>query len=935
MKSAISSLVALALCAVSPFVPCDAFAQASGAALEKWAALPADWKGAVVADGTATLTAEKWSHLRSPVEYADPAFSATVTIVEPAKGGRFFGQGWSAWPDSTFGDGGFEAALLLRAGEKGGYRVQLSHKYQCIALVKWPEGGYVQVVPCLVKLKEPHRLRASAQGSHITVSVDGMVKISWDDTFLPLATGAEGIAVSGGAKVTFSDVSIERAAAITRPPPGPHAANFSVRAFLGGRLFVFDGDEPVLQLHWENDPSMFAKLRPGYKPQLTFDSHWDLANQGAFKDADSKWTAPVTSGGGKTLKAEWSARSVKDRFTTRSTLTVGFDSQRGTFTYDIGSELEVLNEPFQFRYGFDFEHHTPLDPFRWQYLVAMRRSGELYHRPVGPFDPGPQYDLQTYHGLRVWFGRHGEEMKIAPAVEYEIEPDWNRDAKDGTKIVERKLNTAVCAAFYDTGVSFPQETAAPGTKIRVKYRYTGYPHDEAEKLFKQSKVYESQTLDPKQHFIFADEWPKLTFSQFVPLSETWIYGRTPFMSGHNQRPTYELVKNCGAGSGFAMKLGPASYGKANLAKCAPLATGRYVVTALVKSANVLGPGGRIEIKATQGKTKQVLTDVWHFIGNGTFDWKTTGFVFDVPEGADALNIAFGNAGTGEFFVTDAEFRKLADGEALPAGIAANPNDQPAKLPPAPAGAVADFRMLEGQGHYVLNHAGGEHLGLANLDWVSDGGHRALRFAENTTGRKDYSAGSYLGLHIFGHAQDYNYLNAYRSYEGRQTLPFAMGGGGSVVLGAERYYLHSSYYRGLMGRVVVCKRALPPVEIVALAKDETFAGEVSGDEKGMTLAAWIKADAQMVRDDRTAFADIIGYGNRAFILCLRGDAHAGPYRLVSRINVNDMISTTEPILEANRWYHVAMTAAHEDGQQRVRLFVDGREVADGLTKKYGK
>jgi hypothetical protein len=69
---------------------------------------------------------------------------------------------------------------------------------------------------------------------------------------------------------------------------------------------------------------------------------------------------------------------------------------------------------------------------------------------------------------------------------------------------------------------------------------------------------DSPTLDPNHHYIFADEWPKLTFGKFEPMSKAWILGRTPFMTAHNQRPTYELEKNCGAGSGFAMKLGPAS-----------------------------------------------------------------------------------------------------------------------------------------------------------------------------------------------------------------------------------------------------------------------------------------------------------------------------------------------------------------------------------------
>ena len=362
----------------------------------------------------------------------------------------------------------------------------------------------------------------------------------------------------------------------------------------------------------------------------------------------------------------------------------------------------------------------PLDPFRWQYLIAKRRGGELYHRPVYPIDPGPQNDLEIQGGLRVWYGRHLEKMHIAPAVEYSI-----------TGVDKRKLNTAVCAAFYDTGVSFAPETSAPGTKIRVNYRYTGYPADEAEKLFKQSRIYDSPTLDPKHHYIFADEWPKLTFSKFVPLSESWIYGRTPFMTAHNTRPTYELEKNCGAGSGFAMKLGPASYGNANLPVGASLPKGRYVVTALVKSVNMHGPGGRIELEATQVKTGKKLASARHFVGNGSSDWQRQGFAFDVSEDAGALSVALGNAGTGEMLVTDVEFRKLKEGEGLPVGVAARANDQAAKYAAAPAGAIADYRMEEGKGYHVLNYAGGEHLHLANLDWVTDDGRSALRFANNT------------------------------------------------------------------------------------------------------------------------------------------------------------------------------------------------------------
>jgi hypothetical protein len=869
--------------------------------LSRWTPQPTDWKGATIADGKATLTADKWSFLVTPDEHTQVELTANVTIVEAAKQLRFFGEGWSAWPDPTFGDGGFDAGVLVHGTKdlSSGFRVQLSHKYQCVALVNYPEGGYLRIVPCEVKLKQPIAVSVVTLGNAIVVKVDGQQKIFIGDVPPPLKLGRVAIGTSSQAKVEFDKVSVT---SLEKRPPlvtsSARVTQLSVRKWLGDRQWVFDGDEPILQLHNERDPSCFAKLMPGDKPRLTFDSHWGLENQGAFPDAASKWTEPVVSGGGETVSATWSAKNVKDRFVTKSTLVVGFDSQRGTYTYDIDSELEVLpGEPFHFRYGFDFEHHTPLDPFRWQYLIARRKNGELYHRPVYPIDPGPQNDLETYRGSRVWYGRHGETVPVVPAVEYDIKADWHRDPKDVTKLLPRKLNTAVCAAFYDTGVSFEPETAAPGTKLRVKYRYTGVPAAEAESLFKQSKIYDSPTLDPNHHYIFADEWPKLTFSKFVPLSETWIYGRTPFMTAHNTRPTYELEKNCGAGSGFAMKLGPASFGKANLpvvfGKSQSNAvgmesqpTGRWLVTAMVKSINTHGPGGRIELEATQAKTNKVLATAKHFVGNGSFDWKPTGFVFDVPEDAGALAIAFGNSGTGEMLVTNVAFKRLEDGEAPPAGIASKPNDQPPSFGSAPVGALADFRMLEGKGNFVFNDASHSepsasanpmrlgHLDLANLDWVTDEGRPALRFADNTTNRKDYRRDSGLGRQYLGHP----------AYAGKETLPLALTGhhGGGAPM------------------------------------------------KGVTLAAWIKPAPEMGQGGHGNKGDVIGFGARRFILGLHGQK--APYQLAARINVNDVIESPTKI-DADRWHHGAMTAEPADGQWRVRLFLNGQPAGEGQTKKF--
>ena len=125
-------------------------------------------------------------------------------------------------------------------------------------------------------------------------------------------------------------------------------------------------------------------------------------------------------------------------------------------------------------------------------------------------------------------------------------------------------------------------------------------------------------------------------------------------------------------------------------------------------------------------------------------------------------------------------------------------------------------------------------------------------------RKDYRTDSYIGMDLFGHRQDFNYLSSYKAYEKYQTLPFAMSFGGGLVLGAERYYLHDSYYRGLLGRTLVFNRALPLDEILLLARDQPLVAKVANDTgsdetaskepKGMTFAAWIKPAAEMGKSD---------------------------------------------------------------------------------------
>jgi len=78
-------------------------------------------------------------------------------------------------------------------------------------------------------------------------------------------------------------------------------------------------------------------------------------------------------------------------------------------------------------------------------------------------------------------------------------------------------------------------------------------------------------------------------------------------------------------------------------------------------------------------------------------------------------------------------------------------------------------------------------------------------------------------------------------------------------------------------------------------------------------------------------DIVGLGARRFILSLAGQQ--APYQLQARLNVSDRFTASEPKLDADRWYHVAMTGEPTaDKKWLVRLFVDGKQVLEDKTEK---
>lgn len=852
---------------------------AGAADLTTWRARPASATPPERSASAVTLTGATWTHWVSPEVHEHPEVAVTLKVEKPASRFDFFGSSWSAWPDARFEDLGFEAGITLceSSDAKSGYRVQVSLRHQQVALVRFPDGGYLASVPCPLQPAVPIALRARAVGGVVEVWVDGQSRLRHVDR---LGGGMPGghvaLGTSSGATVRFSDLSIR---AHPAPEPAlipPHAAKFSARRWLGNRWFVFDGNEPVLQLHSAADPSQFAKLRPGVKPLLTFDSHWGVENQGAYKEAAAIWTEPTVEGDGETVRARWSARHVGGRYTTASSLKVGYDARRDVYTYDLDSRLEVLpGEPFDFRYGFDFEHHTPLDPFRWKYLMIRDGSGGLTYRPVSPFDPGTLEGIASENGLRVWHGRVNDPVPVAPAVEYSIDPATLRLVDEQGRPGTRRLNTAVCAAFYDTGVSFERTLARPGHVVQVRYRYTGYPSGETERLFAAARVQDNPRIDPRHHFVFAgNQWPRIGFHQALPMDQPW-WGRRPFLSGHNERPSYDHLPD----EGGILQLGPVSRAVAPVGP-ETVSPGRYRVTARVRSLGSHGPGGRLEVVALKKSDPNgngfigldagnLLRTNVGYLPTGTYGWREVAFMAEVPEAARGLALGLANEGTGRIHVSSVTIEPWGN-RPLPSDLLP---DHPS-LRPARFGALWDLSMDEQMGLHVFNRGSSSYrtLELANVDWVLDGHRPAVRFSDNPVGRSDFPKLGILDQLLRNPHQRHNYAPVSHG-------AFGLGGH------------HGGGQR------------LP----------------------GLTLAAWIRPAARMGKGYHEGRGDVIGYGARRFILGL--NRQEAPYGLEARLNHRDRIGSSANLV-ADRWYHVALSTRPEGGQWKTTLYLDGEPAGSG-------
>src|SRR5262249_55832809 len=104
-----------------------------------------------------------------------------------------------------------------------------------------------------------------------------------------------------------------------------------------------------------------------------------------------------------------------------------------------------------------------------------------------------------------------------------------------------------------------------------------------------------------------------------------------------------------------------------------------------------------------------------------------------------------------------------------------------------------------------------------------------------------------------------------------------------------------------------------------------------DLGAFTISSWIKPAAVMGAGERgNGAGDIFGLGARRFILRLQ--SHQAPYPLQAALDVNDRFQSAA-VVEADKWSHVAMTAEPTETKKwRVRIYHNGKKVAEGVTEK---
>jgi len=581
-------------------------------------------------------------------------------------------------------DWGSDAAVYVRyAGRWDCYRVQLSTRYQEIIL--WHGvGGYLQVVPCKLKVGQTYKLDVVAVGAHIRVLLDGEERINYWHRTLPTLAGGVGLGAYH-ATVAFQDVEVVELAAPDAGMP-PHKPRFRTRTWRDLR-WIFDGHEPMLCMYKDNPPIKgggtkaffysLQKLMPGYRPYLhgwlglAPSAPGKVITQLVGEVKDVRTDGENTD----TLVLTFDTMHPAGLLQTHHTDRVTFDAVRGTYRHEVTGKVDFLKEvkthTLEIYDPLTYNNKFPGRGVKYPWLpsghtwgVVSGEEGKLFRHPLSQ-----SLNLQGQNGFRSAPDKGSwmlyPDRAACPIFIYESPGNGNR------------FYSEVCHWGFDfhQRIRWPKpnqyRTFKAGDKLTFRHVIAAYPPREAERLFLASTLHPNMQV-AKQYVGKRYESHGAPNILAMPVCDpggtdfTRLYSvREPYVGWHFWG-RYTVDDTVGHGDRYSLRLdGPAKtvghiyhhmldgYGK------------KYLCTVWLKTKGATGTGPVVTLKYAYAKDPAdvVVTNL-----TGDNDWQKISFVTTVPvitfESYDTSEVILELAGEGQVWMDDFSVRPIADGETV-------------------------------------------------------------------------------------------------------------------------------------------------------------------------------------------------------------------------------------------------------------------------------
>ena len=666
----------------------------------------------------------QWSTRLLPGEQGPNQKVALKFNVQKSEGAPFSLPGgcsrWSFYWGET--QPGWDFGVVLRFKDPlNFYRIQVSATRGQLAL--WDStGAFLQIVPCAIKVNEPHTLEITARAAHFQVSIDGQSVMDYWDRTLPHTEGQVGLAVYKST-TSIESFAIEKVAADSTPMP-PHKPNFHF--VLGDVPVLYDGNEPIS--YFTQNPREktltheAVKLKPGWRPTYYTAIGPDFGGGIGLLPLVGKFPeAFKIEGGGETLTYSF-ATEKQGVARTDYTVTVRFDATQGVYRYEYQGKLKVGDQPVANMSSFEW-----LDPLcynnrtagpevvhlwnpaghRWNVYQGIGNAWQRY--PIVDF-------LEPYNNNKVASGKFRDFLYPDPAAcpAFESEIGWEQTKNRGAII-------SLCTWGYDyhhaevgDGITLP-----PGTERAFKMTLTAILPEEAGRIFAESKLPDAIAKDAPKLIPFD---PRGT--SFAKTT-TWQDPSATMVSAGGT-----LDETVGHGDLASLRIeGPDRASLHMYQYIIEQNAKRWWVRGWFKTKGLRGRGVELKIKYAYGKKP---IEAFYMGGLGDKEWTRFSFITTVPTQTDCTDVIFEADGPGTVWLDDVAFSALKEGEnpevsnfPVPSGF--EPNKE----------VLIDLPMNLKPGKAVYDESRNGHaLQLTNVQWAQEkDGRGFLSFnGSNSMGR---------------------------------------------------------------------------------------------------------------------------------------------------------------------------------------------------------